>query len=242
MKKRIYLLLLSIIVIFSACRDNSGKFVEQRFTDQQITFALRDCIEFCSDSTLNTLCVMDTTEFKDGYYYHELGVYCIEFPATTQAMVDTLILYEYKEVIDSLIFNINKAATLCGNKMKSQFWNPIIKDIIFPNPNMVLHGGNTAITDYIKQTKQTELVSLLVYSVLNEQFNSLQVVEKWNELQATYSALTGSYFSIDILTPAAQQMVEGFFKKMASVEVAVRKDPALRGKSDGWFNSVFETQ
>ena len=241
MKKRIYWVLLSFIVIFSSCKDDTGMFEEQLFTNDQITFALRSCIERCSDSTLNTLCILDTTVLMDGYYFYEAGVYRIELPEAAQTVIDTLIVYEYGEVIDSLIFNINKAATLCGNKMKSQFWNPIISEITFPNPNLVLHGGNTAVTDFVKQTKQSELLSLLVSSILIEQFNVLEVVEKWNELQATYYVLTGSYSSIDILTPAAQQMAVGFFKKMASVEVAVRKDPALRGKSDGWFNRVFET-
>jgi hypothetical protein len=247
MKKRIYLLLLSFIVIFSACRDDSGKFVEQLFTDTQITYALRDCIEFCSDSTLNTLCMVDTIALKYGYYDYDLGAYRIEFPAAAQTVIDTLVLadtlalYEYKEVIDSLIFNMNKAATLCGNKMKSQFWNPIVKEITFPNPNLILHGGNTALTNYIKEIKQTEWVALLVSSIFDEQCKALNVVEKWDELQAIYSNYTGNHSSIDILTPAAQQMVEGFFKKMASVEEAVRKDPNLRGKSDGWFYKVFET-
>jgi len=242
MKKRIYLLLLSFIVIFSACRDDSGKFVEQHFTDQQITSALRDCIEACSDSTLNILCVLDSTELKYGYYYYDLGAYRIELPMAAEPVIDTLLVYEYKEVIDSLYFNINRAAALCGNKMKAQFWNPIIKGITFPNPHLILHGGKTALTDYIKETKQSELVALLVSSILSEQFELLDVVEKWNELQKIYCALTGSYSSIEILTSTAQQMTTGFFKKMALVEEAVRKDPNLRGKPDGLFYQVFETQ
>jgi len=235
MKKRIYLLLLSVVLIFSSCKDND-KFTEQLFTNDQITYALRMCIDTCADCALNTLCIIDS-----GYSYYESGAYRLELPVAAKSVVDTLTLYEYGDAIDTLIYKINRAAEHCGDKMKSKFWAPLVKEITFPAPNALLHGNNTAITDYVKATKQTDFINLLVAVILAEQFKELKVIEAWNELQKNYYNITGDYISIDILTPAAQQMVAGFFKKMATMETAVRKDPNLRGKSDGLFNRVFET-
>ncbi|MCL2167985.1 MAG: DUF4197 domain-containing protein [Lentimicrobiaceae bacterium] len=241
MKKRIYLLLLSVIVIFFSCRDESGDFVEQLFTDQQITNALRDCIEIASDSTLNTLCIVDTLKEEYGYSYYDSKNYRITLPAGAQQVVDTLSEYGFGETIDTLIMNMNRAAELCGNKIKSQFLDPIRKNITFPKPNATLHGGNNAITDYVKETKQNEFISLLTTSVLFEQFNTLEITTTWDSLQVAYYKITDHYFYKDILTSTAQQMTDGFFMKMASVEEAVRKNPDLRGKPDSWLYKVFAT-
>jgi hypothetical protein len=240
MKKTIYLILFAVTLLFISCKDDSGKFEEQIFTNDQITFALRECIKVTSDSTLKVLCIVDTLYGIDGYSYHDSKAYRIELPAAAQ-FIDTLTKYGFGNAIDTLIMNINKAAEQCGNKIKADFLEPIIKDITFPNPNQILHGDNTAITDYVKATRQTELIALLKTSVLLEQFNTLKVLSSWNMLQEEYYKITETYISIDILDFSVQQMVTGFFKKMASVEVAVRKNPELRGDAKGWLYLVFKT-
>jgi len=241
MKKRIYLLLLSVVAIFSSCRDDSGDFVEQLFTDAQISIALRDCLQLASDSTLLTLCVVDTLSPKEGYYLFDTLNYRIELPEASKQVIDTLSTYGLGEVIDSLIFDINKAAELCGTKLKKEM-DATIKNLQFPDPKLILHGGKNAATNFFREKHKDDFISLLVTSVLTEQFNKLQIIARWNALQENYFQLTGKYASIDILTPAAQQMASGYFKLMALVEEAIRNNPKLRGKSDGLLNKVFETQ
>jgi hypothetical protein len=241
MKKRIYLLLLSVIVIFSSCKDKTNLFAEQLFTNEQISTALRDCISITSDSTLNTLCVVDTLGEDFGFNYYDLGAYRIEFPASAREMIDTLVAYGYKEQIDSLIFIINRAAEMCGNNLKNQFLAPLAKNITFTNPGTVLRGGNTAIADYVKTTKHTEFVSSLVSYSLVEQFGKLQIMAKWNALQEKYYELTEHYSSVDILNHGAQQFVSQFFKKMALVEVDVRKNPGAYSNTNGLLYRVFST-
>jgi len=241
MKKRIYLLLLSVVAIFSSCRDNSGDFVEQLFTDAQISTALRECLRLASDSTLRTLCVVDTLTPKEGFYLFDTLKYRIELPAAAQQITDTLSTYGLGEVIDSLIFDINKAAELCGTKLKKET-DTTIKNLQFPDPKLILHGRKNAATNFFREKHKDDFISSLINNVLIEQFNKLQIIARWNELQENYFQLTGKYASIDILTPAAQQMASGYFKLMALVEEAIRNKPELRGKSDGLLNKVFETQ
>jgi len=241
MKKRIYLILLFIPAIFFSCKDNSGEFVEQLFTNDQIASALKQCITVASDSTLNTLCVVDTTKHEYGYTHYADSTYRITLPASAKQVVDTLNVYGYKNQIDTLILRINRAAELCGNKIKIQFWDTLVKSITFPNPNLILHGGDNAITNFVKETKQSELNTLLETSILVEQFNTLQVIQRWNMLQKKYSEITGDYPSIDILVPSVRQMSSGFFKKMSSVEEAVRRYPELRGNKNGMLYQVFAT-
>jgi len=238
MKKRIYLVLLSVIVIFFSCRDDSGTFEEQVFTHSEITNALRGCIKAASDSTLNALCVVDTLHQTHGYYYFDSKAYRIELPAVAKQVTDTLTAYGFGGALDTLVFNMNRAAEKCGNRIKSLFLDPL-KNITFPNLYQTLHGGNSAITDYVKETKQNELLALLKTSILLEQFNALNVNLTWDQFQEAYYEITQKYSSVDIFNPAVEQVVDGFFKKMALCEEAIRKNPELRGDKTGWLFRVF---
>ena len=240
MKKRIYLILLSIVAIFFSCKDDSGQFEEQMFTSAQITAALQECIRITSDSTLNALCIVDTLYEKQGYYHFDSKTYRINLSAAAKQVLDTLDKYGFADADTSIwTLKINRAAEQCGNKIKSDFLTPLAKDITFPNPNQILRGKNTAITDYVKETRQNELLSLLKTSVLLEQFNALEIISSWNMLQEEYYKITEKYVSIDILSPTSEQMVDGFFKKMAIEEDAVRKNPDRRGPVNGWLFRVF---
>ena len=239
MKKHIYLSLLAIIVIFFSCKDNS-EFEEQLFTNDEITLALRNCINLTIDTTLNVLCVVDSVNGTHGFYYFDNGTYRIELPAAAKNVVDTLEKYDYKYDILVLIADMNKAAALCGNSIK-QFWNPVVKEMFFPNPNFVLRGEKNAITNFVKETKQHEFLSALASSILREQFNDLNIITRWNALQEIYYDITEDYASIDILTPAAQQMSNGFFRKMTLAEEAIRTYPELRGPANGLLYLVFAT-
>jgi hypothetical protein len=242
MKKRIYLLLLSVIVIFSSCKDDSGIFVEQLFTDSEISIALRDCLRLASDSTRKTLCVVDTLGEDYGYFYYDSGSYRIDFPPAAKQITDTLIKYGYGKMLDSLIYNINYAADLCGTKLKDQFLDTTIKALEFPNPKLILHGGENAATRFYKEKNQSVMFSVLENNIFLEQVNKLNIIQTWNDLQIAYFQITENYSSVDIITPSIQQMMDGFFKMMALVEEAIRKNPELRGKSDSLLNKVFETQ
>jgi len=242
MKKHIYLSLLAIIAIFFSCKDNS-EFEEQLFTNEEISTALRDCINLTIDTTLNVLCVVDTINEKYGFYHFENGAYRIELPAAAKAMVDTLKAIpdmHYSDTISALIFDMNRAAEKCGNRLK-QFWNPIVKEMIFPNPTLILRGGDNAITNHVRETRQWELHAALVSSILIEHFNDLNIITRWNNLQEIYFDETGIFSSIDILTPAAQQMANGLFKRMALAEEDIRKNPELQGPSNGLLHRVFAT-
>jgi hypothetical protein len=249
MKKRIYLILLSVTVIFFSCKDNS-EFVEQLFTDSEVSAALRQCIDSAAMRTCNVLCIVDTLKKEYGYSYYDSKSYRIELPAAAKNVVDTLIKHKSGNPLDSLTLisrinalkdSINRAAEQCGNDLMRQFWKPATDSIVFLNPNAILHGGNNAITNFVKQTTQTEFISALVNSILIEQFNELEVITTWDALQKEYSAITGTHSSIDILTPSAQQMVAGFFRKMALEEEKIRNNPNLRGNPNGWLYRVFAT-
>jgi len=239
MKKRIYLLLLSVVSIFSACKDKSDEFFEQLFTDSQITTALNQCADTIALKTCNTLCIADTTgEEKFGYYYFDSQNYRIDL---VNQIVDTLLANGYQDQVESFIFLLNRAAEQCGNRI-TQFWTPIIKNMTYPKPNLVLHGGNSAITEYLKTTNKSEFIATLV-AYLPDQFSALKVDSTWSKLQDQYFDITGSYSPtpFGIIAPTAEQMVAGFFKKMAIEEEAIRKNPALQGNPNGLLFRVFST-
>jgi len=249
MKKRIYLILLSVPVIFFSCKDNS-KFEEQLFTNHEITMVLRQCIDSAAFYTSNALCVVDSTPNpKLGYSYFGSNSYRLQLPDAAANVVDTLLAHALDELDslrinslkDSVIRNMNTAAELCGNDLMRRFWKTVSDSIVFPIPYATLHGGDHAITNFVKQTKQTEFISILVNSILVAQFKELHVTTTWDALQKEYFMITGIYSSIDILAPAAQQMVTGFFRKMAIEEADIRKNPSRWGRPTGLFYRVFAT-
>ena len=242
MKKRIYLILLSISAIFFSCKDNN-EFVEQLFTNKEISAALKQCIDSTAFRTCNVLCVVDSSLIPTlGYSHYDSKSYRLELPLAAKKVIDTLKQYGFDTNIDTLLINnINHAAELCGNDLIRQFWRVISDTVVFQNPNAVFRGGDNALTNFLKQTIQTEFINVLVNNILLEQFKELQIITTWNELQKEYYDKTGNYSTIDILTPTAQQMVAGFFRKMALEEEAIRKDPAKRGNPKSLLYRVFAT-
>ena len=235
MKKRIYLLLLSVTVFFFSCKDKKNDYTEQLFTNNEISFALRSCIDSTASYAIEML------------YHDSLGYahsksdssFLLTLPSEAQKVVDTLRGFETQ--VKLLIDSLHIAAGKCGKDLKRSFWKPTIDSIKFLAPNAVLRGGENAITNYVKQNYQTQFVAALVNNLLKEQFKELNINTKWNELQDEYRKITGTYSSVDILTPTAQQMVDGFFRKMAEKEAEIRKDPTKRGSPNGLFYKVFAT-
>jgi len=245
MKKCTSLLLLAVTLFFCSCEDKSGDFVKQLFTDSEISGAITQCIDSTIDRTLNVLCIVDTIQQKRGFSYYDEESYRISLPPEANNVVDTLKKYSDEADIEALtadiealILDMNRAAEQCGNSIK-QFWNPIVSAMAFPNPNLLLRSGNSAITDFVKATRQTEFADALSSYILIEQFNTLNVIARWDDLQKRYFEETGEYASISILIPAVRQMTNGFFRKMAEEEEALRKDPALRGSPTGLLYKVF---
>jgi len=235
MKKCTSLLLLAVTLFFCSCEDNSN-YVKQLFTDTQISGAITQCIDSTIVRTLNVLCI---TGDEFGFYYYADSAYRIQLPPETNSMVDSLKIYGYEADIDTLILDMNRAAEQCGDNIK-RFWNPIVSAFTFPNPNLLIRGGNSAITEFVKTTRQTDFANALSSSILIEQFNTLNVIARWDDLQKRYFEETGEYSSISILIPAVQQLSDGFFRKMALEEEALRKEPALRGPTTGLLYKVFE--
>jgi hypothetical protein len=245
MKKPIYLLLLAVTAFFFSCKDKTNEFGEQLFTNSQISSALKECILITVSTTAKTLCVVDSADHQYGYYWYEDSTYRLVLPSAIKDTLiahdqDTLIVHNFERQLNALIYNMNKAAEQCGDKIIN-FWKPVVQAIVFPNPNQLLHGENKAITNYVKETKQTAFISELVTSTLKEQFDALDVSAAWNELQIEYNTITGNYSSFDLLASCAQQMSDGYFKMMGITEEAIRKDPSLRGSPSGLLYQVFAT-
>jgi len=242
MKKRIYLILLSVTVIFFSCKDKKDGFTQQLFTQAEIVAALKQCLETAAFRTCEELCIVDTMNHTKGFTYCDSKSYSLDLPAAAKIVIDTLKTHSgfYNNLDSLLIADLNRAAERCNTLMRD-FWTPTSKSIIFSNPNATLKGGSSAITNFVKQNYQYEFVNLLANSILKEEFNKsdLDLINRWNILQQEYNTITGTYSSIDLLAPAAQQMADGFFKKMALEEATIRKNPDLRGNPSGLFYRVF---
>ena len=242
MKKSFYILLLSVSVILFSCRDDSGKFEEQLFTISQMSTAIRQCITISSDSTMNTLCIVDSINQKYGYYYFDENSYRITLPAAAQQVVDTLTEYGFGETIEKLISDINVAAEQCGYNIKRDFFTPFVESTTFSHPyDLIYNDSYSAITDYVQSIKQMDFITILSTSILNDQFDDLNINTRWELLLKEYNNITDKYVSIELLPDVSKKMVNGFFTVMSTVEEEIRKNPELRGEKSSMLYLVFAT-
>ena len=104
--------LISAVTLFS-CKDESGIYVEQLYTNAQKELAIKECLRTSADSAVSHLCV------DDGFYsYHDMD-YRIDYDLLQASLFDTLENHGYGYLSDTLILRTNRLAESCGGQVLS---------------------------------------------------------------------------------------------------------------------------
>lgn len=216
------MILLAAVSLFS-CKDESGDYVEQLYTNSQKEKAIKDCLKASADSALNHLCV------PNGFYNYNEGVYRIDYAPLRNSLFDTLGRHGYGDLSDSLIRYTNRLAESCKAQLAPSFTSAIDTLEIF-DYDALINGEIDAITKYFETYKYRFLKSAFQTPV-SIRMGIYNVTPVWNEMLQKYSQYTTEPLNFDIQNYVVEKMLDGLLQEMRVEEELIRTDSAHRSES-----------
>ena len=220
---------LSIIVIMAviaaatlfSCKDESGEFVEQLYTNAQKDKAIKECLKVSTDSAINHLCA------EPGFYGYNDGAYRIDFSPLQNNMFEVLTQYDGGALaIDSLIRLTNNMAENCASQIRPVFIAAIDSLEIIDHDALV-KGKEGAITHYFELYKYNEIKSALKTPVAIR-MDVYGVTDLWNSMWQFYSSHSNVPVNFDIQNYVVEKMLDGMLQEMRAEEELIRIDSTHR--------------
>ena len=224
MKKLYFFCLILIPLMMVSCKDDSGEFIEQYYTDAQLTSALRTCLTASKDTAVSLLCV------PDGFNGSE--TYRITLPdnADFRALTEALSAQEKSYLIDTLIVRLNRACELSGNDLSATFGSTI-SALTFSDPSSIVYSTSSdAATSYFRTNCGTSIHSSATL-ILAGQMQSTGAGSTWTEIQSAYYSTASTFFNYDITGLATSALLNAVYTEMAKEEALIRSD-ASHAKAD----------
>lgn len=213
-----------VIVAFCAslvsCKDTSGDYVGQFYTDSQKEYAIKTCLSASCDSAMKHLFE------NEGFYNYNDGIYRITFPSTLKSVEDTLLKYNESQLIDSLVVSTNRMAVSCGTQI-APYFKKAIDTLYIIDADYLLKGGDNAITNYFILNEKDYLKSAL-NSPVSIRMNILGVNNVWNEIVNKFYQLSNSPITLDYQNYVIEKMLNGIFEEMKKEEKLIRTDETHR--------------
>lgn len=216
------MILLAAVSLFS-CKDESGDYVEQLYTNSQKEKAIKDCLKASADSALNHLCV------PNGFYNYNEGMYRIDYAPLRNSLFDTLGRHGYGDLSDSLIRYTNRLAESCKAQLAPSFTSAIDTLEIF-DYDALINGEVDAITKYFETYKYRFLKSAFQTPV-SIRMGIYNVTPVWNEMLQKYSQYTTEPLNFDIQNYVVEKMLDGLLQEMRVEEGLIRTDSDHRSES-----------
>ena len=215
MKKIKLFLLIFISVLFFSCKDESGEFAYPILSDADMVQGIKDCLNKSLDTANAHLAV------TNGFYQYNENAYRINFPASAERIIDTLIEHGHMEMIDNLIISMNRMAESNGSNYKTQF-SSVINKTSFPDPKSIIGGANNAACEYFKSVQLLPLIDLLK-PILEKSMEELGVNGQWKEILLTYALYDASPVILDFPYDVTRQITENLMAEMTVEERLIRR-------------------
>lgn len=220
MKKITYLLFAFVAFCCVSCYDESGEFVEQMQTDENITLGLRACLKTAVDTANAHLCV------DNGFSSYNNKAYAIIFPSTVSAIRDTLTAHGEQALIDTLLARTNRAAESIGDAMKTYF-SATITAMKFDNPSKVLKGDKDAATKVLENNYDASLKTAITPSI-STKLTTKGAKSAWLEVLNAYAKYNSAPVGFDYEQYVVNQIFTGFYSEMKIEEANIRTLPSHR--------------
>jgi len=214
MKKIKLLFFVFVLVAFISCKDESGEFARPVLSDSDMVLGIRDCLNISLDTANAHLAV------PNGFYQYKGSAYRIRIPAHVEMIIDTLIEYGEKELIDSLIIRMNRMAEANGTIYKTQIGSLITKTS-FPDPRRIITGNNSAASEYFKSVQFLPLIDILK-PILAESMENFGVNSCWHEIITFYGIYDSTPLMLDLSYEITRQIAENIITEMAAEERLIR--------------------
>lgn len=232
MKKLSIIVILAVMtaVTLFSCKDESGEFVEQLYTNAQKEKAIKECLKTSADSAVNHLCT------EGGFFSYNDGDYRIDFSPLQNNMFDSLSHYGWGALAtDSLIRLTNKMAESCGAQIRPAFVSAI-DSLEIVDYDALINGKVGAITHYLELYKYNELKSAIKTPV-SIRMDVYGVTDLWNSMWQLYVSHCPVPVNFDIQNYVVEKMLDGLLQEMCAEEELIRIDSNHRSDATdllGW--------
>lgn len=216
--KKLYLFCLILLpLMMVSCKDDSGDFIEQYYTNAELTSALRTCLTSAKDTALNQICVPDGLNGSDTYR--------ITLPdnADFRALAEALATHNKSELTDSLVKQLNRAGEQSGNALSAAF-NSTISSLNFPDPSALVYSNSLDTATTYFRTICGNAMQSSALSILTEQMQNTGASSTWTEIQTIYHTVNNAFFNYDITSHAATSLLSSIYTEMAKEEKLIRTD------------------
>lgn len=221
MKKLIIMAILAVMAVtLSNCKDESGTYVEQLYTNAQKDNAIRACLDASADTAVAHLCS------PDGFYTYDDEAYRIDFAPLQGSLFDTLTRHGYGNLIDTLILRTNRLAESCGSPIGTAL-HAAIDSLSIIDYDALVKGDEDAITRYFELYEYRNLKSAF-QSPVSVRMSIYRVSDVWNEMVQRYVQYTPVPLNFDIQNYIVEDMLEAILSEMSIEEVFVRTDSTHR--------------
>lgn len=225
MMKKIQILCLAVLsmVFFSSCKDDSGIYAGQLFTNSEKAAAIKACLNSSLDTAVAHLCT------SGGFSEYNDGLYKLDFSAN-QAMMDTLAAHGFGNLSDSLILHTNRMAESCYTVVKSSVGDAIDNLVVY-DYDALINGDDYAITDYFAETKGNAIKEAM-RSQVQIRMNVFGVDNIWNDMVGKYYSITNQPVNYDLQGYILTKMLNGILEEMRNEEYMIRYDETHRVSAD----------
>lgn len=161
----------------------------------------------------------------DGY----LGNQAIKIfmPEKMQTVADILEKFGQQGLVDEFITSMNRAAEKAAPLAVPHF-SSAIKEMSFEDANSILHGGDTAATDYFK-SKTFDALYGEFKPIISTSMNEVGVTSLYKEMMTQYTSIPfAKEVTPDLDHHVTQKSLDGLFFMVAEEEKKIRTDPAAR--------------
>lgn len=161
----------------------------------------------------------------DGYFKNQ--AIKILMPEQMQSFEKGLRTFGFGPEIDDFVMSMNRAAERAAPQAK-QIFLETIGEMTFADAKQILHGGQTAATDYFKN-KTTDKLTAAFHPEVGKAMNDVGVTKQYKELVGHFKAIPFAKSDlIDIDRYVVGKSLDGLFVMLAEEERKIRTNPAAR--------------
>ncbi|MCR4965515.1 MAG: DUF4197 domain-containing protein [Bacteroidales bacterium] len=215
-KLKIFSILMLAVLLFTSCKDETGTYVNQLYTDVEKDNAIKACLYSSADSAVAHLCTYD------GFYAYRDGLYRLTFTGLQSSIFDTLANHDYGYLKDTLIYRANRLAESCAANVSSAL-ETAISDLDINNYDELFYGESGSITDYFKFMESENIRSAL-QSPVSIRMDLFNVTSVWHEILDVYRNYNTTPVTYDLQNQIVTGMMNGLFEEMRIEEDFIRTD------------------
>lgn len=188
-------------------------------TESKIASGLKEALQVGTENTVKL------TGRPGGYLKNE--AIKILMPEKLQTLEKGLRAMGYGPKVDEFVMGMNNAAERAAPKAKQIFWDAIA-EMSFADATKILHGSETAATDYFKDKTSAKLVTAFKPEV-DKAMNEVGATRQYKELFGLFQSIPfAKTESLDLDHYVTTKGLDGLFHVLGEEEKKIRTNPAAR--------------